>query len=83
MISLMNRDTLLNYKIKNKKLYPLFTMHGSFLFDKNLTNFNTLKQENVYKNLRPYNLVLHNNIQPNIGAMLIHNIFSFNFNLTM
>ena len=89
-IALLNRDDLLNYKIKSKKTFPLYTMHGNSIFDKNLSNFNDviinnfdkLKEENVYKNLRPYELKLHNNMQPNIGAMLIHNIFSFNFNLS-
>ena len=86
-ISLVNRNSLLNYKIKNKKSYPNFTMHGNSIYDKNLTNlnnviinnFNFLKNESCYSNFRPYNLILHNNIQPNIEAMLIHNIYSFNF----
>ena len=64
-------------------------MHGNSIYDKNLTNlnnviinnFNFLKNESCYSNIRPYNLILHNNIQPNIGAMLIHNIYSFNFYL--
>ena len=90
MVSLLNRNNLLNYKIKSKKLYPLYTMHGSLIFDKNLlnfndviiNNFNKLKEEIVYKNIRPYNVKLHNNMQPSIGSILIHNIFSFNFNLS-
>jgi hypothetical protein len=90
MIALLNRDSLLSYKVKNKKTFPPFTIHGNSTFDKNLLNFNnfmkdsfnSLKNESEYVNLLHYKLKIHNNMQPNIGALLIHNIPSFNLNLS-
>ena len=88
-IAKLDRQKLLIYKEKKKKYYPSFSMHGKSVFDKNLTNlnsiitnnFNTVKQDQYYQSIRHFSLQLHNSMQPNISSMLIHNIYSFNFKL--
>ena len=68
MIAMLNRDSLLSYKIKPKKPITPFIMHGNSTFDKNLLNFNnfmidsfnSLKNDLEYANLKPYKLKIHN-----------------------
>ena len=87
MVANLNRDKLLEYKIKKSKQKTQFSLLNTAVFDKNLLNlkeiflnsFNNLKKEYVL--LKPYKLSLLNKMQTNMGSLLVHNIFSLNLNI--
>jgi hypothetical protein len=89
MIYYLNREDLLEYKVKNKKANNSFILYGSNTFDKNLFNmvdvfkssFNTIKYDPFFSNLLPYNLKIYNKMQTNIGAILIHDLKSINLSI--
>jgi hypothetical protein len=89
MIALLDRNKLLEYKIKEKKNHNNFILHGINTYDKNLINiketfinsFKIIKYDPCFSHLLPYNLKIYNRMQTNIGSILIHNIKSLNLNI--
>jgi hypothetical protein len=85
-VARLDRKKLLKYKNRNNYIKQNFLISNIY-FDQNIVNFSdTLK--NCFNNIKKENNLLTNyflkniNImQPNLGAMLIHNIYSFNFHL--
>jgi hypothetical protein len=85
-IARLDRKELLKYKKRNN-YYKQNYLLSNIYFDQNIYNFQDLLK-NSFNNIKKENSLLNNyflknvNImQPNLGAMLIHNIYSFNFHL--
>ena len=85
-VARLDRKELLKYKNRNNYIKQNYLVSNIY-FDKNIYNFsnllknsfNNIKKEN--SQLINYSLKNINIMQPNLGAMLIHNIYSFNFQL--
>jgi hypothetical protein len=85
-VARLDRKELLKYKKRNNYIKQNYIVSNIY-YDKNICNFND-NLKNCFNNIKIDNNLLNNyalksiNImQPNLGAMLIHNIPSFNFNL--
>ena len=86
IVTKIDRSSLLQYKKKTNFLTDNKFI-SCFKFDLNLeklylklgNSFDFFKKYYIY--LQNYKLKIINSMQPNLSLLLIHNIFSFNFNL--
>ncbi len=86
MISNLDRNDLLKYKnrsyiVNNNEIISKFPFDLNTTYYTKIINESFLNLSEKYKFLDFMKIKNSLNMQPNIGAILIHNIFSFNFNL--
>jgi hypothetical protein len=83
-VACMKRDDLIPYK-KKKPIVLNNSFSVAFDFDRNFKDLSLIVNSNFYLICNKFNYPIKysinivNRIQPSIGAMLIHNIFSFRF----
>ena len=85
-IARLDRKELLKYKKRNNYFRKDYLISNIY-FDQNISNFSNILK-NCFNNVKKENSLLFdyslkniNIMQPNLGAILIHNIYSFNFHL--
>ena len=85
MVANLNRNDLLKYKVKNRISFDE-SIFSYFHFDLNLVNSSQIILSSAFNNLKKKYILLENlnqktffKMQPSLGSIFIHNIFSFNF----
>jgi predicted GIY-YIG superfamily endonuclease len=79
MVANVNRDSLLEYKIKKEKIDFEKSFVFKYTFNKNILNFNKIIKtafysfKESYPKYKNYNLFLVNKMQNNLSSILIHN----------